>query len=89
MDLVWKYIFEPFIHILQHFVLQLTIYPYFTTFRVTSQHGTQNVMTHNRATQKTKTMSNTDSTKKPGLNSGAREGQAVHASYKTPVVLLI
>jgi hypothetical protein len=28
----------------------------------------------NRATQKTKTMSNTDSTKKLGLNSGAREG---------------
>jgi hypothetical protein len=23
---VWKYIFEPFIHILQHFVLQLCIY---------------------------------------------------------------
>ena len=22
--LVWKYIFEPFIHILQHFVLQLS-----------------------------------------------------------------
>jgi hypothetical protein len=24
MDLVWKNIFEPFIHILQHFVLQLS-----------------------------------------------------------------
>ncbi len=34
-------------------------------------------------------MSNTDSTKKPGLNSGAREGWAVPASYKTPAVLLI
>jgi hypothetical protein len=46
-------------------------------------------MTHNRATQKTKTMSNTDSTKKPGLNSGVREGKALPASYKTLAVLLI
>jgi len=28
-------------------------------------------------------------TKKPGVNSGAREGYAVPASYKIPVVLLI
>ena len=28
----------------------------------------------NRTTQKTKKMSNTDPTKKPGMNSGAREG---------------
>jgi hypothetical protein len=29
------------------------------------------------------------STKKPGVNSGARKGYAVPASYKIPVVLLI
>jgi hypothetical protein len=41
----------------------------------TSQHGTQNVKTHNRTTQqKTKNMSNTDPTKKWGVNSSAREG---------------
>ena len=34
-------------------------------------------------------MSNTHPTKKPGVNSGAREEGAVHASYNTPVVLLI
>jgi hypothetical protein len=34
-------------------------------------------------------MSNTEPTKKPGMNSDAREGQAVLASYKTPAVLLI
>jgi len=39
----------------------------------TSQHGTQNVKTHNRTTQ-TKKMSNTDPTKKPGMNLGTREG---------------
>jgi len=33
-------------------------------------------------------MSNTDSTTK-GVNQGAREGWAVHVSYKTPAVLLI
>ena len=32
---------------------------------------TQNVKTHNRTTQKTKNRSNTDSTKKSGVNSGA------------------
>ena len=39
-----------------------------------SQHGTQNAKTHNRTTQNTKKMSNTDPTKNPGVNSGAREG---------------
>ena len=39
----------------------------------TSQHRTQNVKTHNRTTEKSKKMSNTDPTKKPGQNSGARE----------------
>jgi len=34
-------------------------------------------------------MSITDPNKKSGVNSGAREGQAVPASYKTPVVLFI
>ena len=34
-------------------------------------------------------MSNTEPTKKPRMNSDAREGQAVLASYKTPAVLLI
>ena len=53
-----------------------------------SQHGTQNVNTHNRTTQKTKKMSNTDSTNKPGVNSCAREGYAVPTSYKTPVMVL-
>jgi len=33
----------------------------------TSQHGTQNVTTHNRTTQTTKKMSNTDSIKNPLL----------------------
>jgi hypothetical protein len=42
-----------------------------------SQHRTQNVDTHNRTTQKTKKMSNTDSTNKPWVNSCAREGYAV------------
>ena len=32
----------------------------------TSLHGTQNIKTHNRRTQKTKTMSNTDPTRKLG-----------------------
>ena len=36
-------------------------------------HYTQNVKTHNRTTQKTKNMSNTDPIKKPGVNSCARE----------------
>ena len=40
----------------------------------TSQHGTQNVNTHNRTTQKAKKMNNTNSTKKPEVNAGAREG---------------
>jgi len=34
-------------------------------------------------------MSNTDPTKKPGVNSGAHEAYAVPASYKTSTVLLI
>ena len=39
----------------------------------TSQHGTQNFKTNNRTTQKAKKMSDTHPTKKPGVNSGARE----------------
>ena len=42
--------------------------------RKSSQHGIQNVKTHNRTTQKNKAMSNTDRTKKPWVNSGASEG---------------
>jgi hypothetical protein len=38
------------------------------------QHRTQNVKTHNRTTQTTKKKSNTDPSRKPGVNSGAREG---------------
>ena len=34
-------------------------------------------------------MSNTDPTKNPMMNSGAREGLIVPASYKTPAVLPI
>ena len=52
------------------------------------QHGTQNVKTQNRATLKKREETQIPP-KKPGLNSGAREGQAVPASYKTPTVLLI
>ena len=51
-------------------------------------HGTQNVKTLHRTTQKTIKKSNTNPTKKPGVNSGAREGQVVADSYKTPSVLL-
>ena len=40
----------------------------------TSQHGNKNVKTHNRTTQQTKVMNNTDPTKNPGVNSGALEG---------------
>jgi len=36
----------------------------------TSQHRTRNAKTHNRTTQKTKKMTNTN----PGVKSGAREG---------------
>ena len=55
-------------------------------FIQTSQHGAQNVKTHNRTTEKTKKMSNTDPTnktkkmsntdpsKKPGVNAVACEG---------------
>jgi len=34
-------------------------------------------------------MSNTEPTKKPGVNSCAHEGYSVPASYKTPAVLII
>jgi hypothetical protein len=34
-------------------------------------------------------MNITDPNNKSGVNSGAREGQAVPASYKTPAVLLV
>ena len=37
-----------------------------------TQHGTQNVVTHNRKTQN---MSNTDPTKKTKVKSGVREGK--------------
>jgi hypothetical protein len=53
----------------------------------TSQRGTQNVKTDIRTTQNL--VSITDLTKQPVVNSGAREGKAVSASYKTPVALLI
>jgi len=39
-----------------------------------SQHETHNTITHNRTTQKTKEMSNTDPNKNSGVNSGDREG---------------
>ena len=39
--------------------------------------------------QKTEVINNTDPTIKPEVTSGAREGYAVPASYKTPAVLLI
>jgi len=35
-----------------------------------SQHGTENVTTHNRTTQTTKKMSNMEPTKNLGMNSG-------------------
>ena len=38
------------------------------------QHETQNVMTHDRTTQKTVKRINPDPTKKPGVNSSARKG---------------
>ena len=53
-------------------------------FERISQHGTQNVKTHNRTKYKLKKISNTDPTKHSGMNSGAHEGYAVPASYKTP-----
>jgi hypothetical protein len=34
----------------------------------TPQYGTENAKTHNRTTQKTEKMSNTDTTKKLGVN---------------------
>jgi len=34
-------------------------------------------------------MSNVDSTKKQGVNTGASEGKAVPVSHKTPAVLLV
>ena len=34
-------------------------------------------------------MSNTDPTRKPEVNSGAREGEAVPASYNTPTMLFV
>ena len=38
------------------------------------QHETQNVMTHDRTTQKTIKRINPDPTKKPGVNSSAHKG---------------
>ena len=43
------------------------------TSQRTSQHETQNTKLHNRTTQKTKKVSNTDLTEKPGMNVGASE----------------
>jgi len=54
-----------------------------------SQHGTRNVKTHNRKTQKIKDMTNTDPTKKSRVNSDTCKVYAVPAFYKTPAVLLI
>ena len=53
-----------------------------------TRHRTKTNKTKN-TTQKTKKISNTDATKNPGVNTGAREGYAVVASYNTPAVLLI
>ena len=36
-----------------------------------------------KKTEKTKTISNMDTTTKPGVNIGSREGQAIPVSYKT------
>jgi hypothetical protein len=55
---------------------------------MTSQHGTQSVKTHDRTTQTTKEMGNTNPTKN-GVNSGDRERQAASASDKTLAILLI
>ena len=53
-----------------------------------SRHKMKTNKTKN-TTQKTKTMSNTDPTKNPGVNPDAREAQAVYTSHKTPAMLLI
>ena len=53
-----------------------------------TRRSTNQSQKHN-TTQKTKKMSNTDQHQKNGVNTGARQGQAVHASYKTPVVVLL
>ena len=34
-------------------------------------------------------MTNTDTTRKPGVNPGARKGQADRVSYKTPAMLIM
>jgi hypothetical protein len=54
-----------------------------------STQDTGQRQTKQNTTQKTKKISNTDATKNPGVNPGAREGYAVLASYNTPAVLLI
>ena len=53
--------------------------------------GTRNSMQPNKikTAQKSKTMSYTYSTKKPGVNTGIREGQSVPVSYKTSVVIFM
>jgi hypothetical protein len=50
------------------------IYRFHEESQLTPQHGTKNAKTHNRTTQKNEKMGNTDSAKKPEVNSGAREG---------------
>ena len=58
-------------------LLQLEIKMNRTSFVCGNHHGhhkrTQNVNTHNRTTQSTKNLSNTDTIIKPGVNSCARE----------------
>jgi len=49
-----------------------------------STQDTGQRQTKQNTTQKTKKISNTDATKNPGVNTGAREGYAVLASYNTP-----
>jgi hypothetical protein len=59
------------------------------TLATMSTQDTGQRQTKQNTTQKTKKISNTDATKNPGVNPGAREGYAVLASYNTPAVLLI
>ena len=53
-----------------------------------SQHGTQNVKTHNRTKQKTKKMSTTDPTKKPRMKLYTRES-LVTISKGTDIAIIM
>ena len=50
-------------------------------FERTSQHGTQNVKTHNRTKHKLKTISKANPTTHSRVNSGAHEGYVVHKTH--------